>query len=86
MGYWTRPSSSLSHACILDVHICSVGANAFGSSKLPIVSPMVLALTRSENTVVPHFKQKPRRIPGDELNQPIGPFRSTLSSGTMTRA
>src|SRR3546814_4440720 len=64
-GYCGRPSFSESQACLLDVQMCSVGSNKSGSSRLPIVRPIVFAFCRSEKSVVPHWVQKPRRTPED---------------------
>lgn len=49
-------------------------------------SPIVLALFRSENSVVPQLRQKPRLIPLSDSNEPTGPSTVKLSSGTITRA
>jgi hypothetical protein len=47
---------------------------------------MVPALQRSENNVVPHSVQKPRRVPLSALIHPTGPLIATPAKGTMTRA
>ena len=57
-----------------------------GRSRLPIDKPMVPALRRSENSVVPHSVQKPRRMPLSELTHPTGPSMASPAKGTMTRA
>src|SRR3546814_6963753 len=84
-GYCGRPSFSESQACLLDVQMCSVGSNKSGSSRLPIVRPIVFAFCRSEKRVVPHWVQKPRRTPDSALHHPMEPAIEMLSSGTITR-
>src|SRR3546814_7457912 len=49
-GYCGRPSFSESQACLLDVQMCSVGSNKSGSSRLPIVRPIVFAFRSEEHT------------------------------------
>src|SRR3546814_5542430 len=79
-GYCGRPSFSESQACLLDVQMCSVGSNKSGSSRLPIVRPIVFAFCRSEKSVVPHWVQKPRRTPDSALNHRSAEHTSELQS------
>lgn len=51
-----------------------------------MASPIVPALWRSENSVVPHAVQNPRRKPLSTLSHPTGPSIESPASGTMTRA
>lgn len=75
-----------SQGCLLEVQICSVGSNISDRSRLPIERPIVPALWRSENSVVPQPVQNPRRMPLSALSHPTGPLMDSPASGTMTRA
>src|SRR3546814_13276538 len=55
-GYCGRPSFSESQDCWLDVHMCSFGSNKSGSSRLPIVRPIVFAVCRSVKSEEPQWE------------------------------
>ncbi|EZP55190.1 hypothetical protein BW41_01202 [Sphingomonas sp. RIT328] len=48
--------------------------------------PIVPALRRSENRVVPHAVQNPRYMPLSALNHPTGPAMTSPAEGIMIRA
>jgi hypothetical protein len=85
-GYCGSPSLSVSHACLLEVQMCSVGWKSSGASKLPHVRPMTPALARSVNNEVPQTVQKPRTRTGEELRRPSAPVIVTAFKGISTRA
>jgi hypothetical protein len=85
-GYCGSPSLSVSHACLLEVQMCSVGWKSSGISKLPHVKPITPALARSVNNEVPQTVQKPRTRTGEELRRPSAPVIVTAFKGISTRA
>jgi len=85
-GYCGSPSLSVSHACLLEVQMCSVGWKSSGISKLPHVKPITPALARSVNNEVPQTVQKPRTRTGEELRRPSAPVIVTAFNGISTRA
>ena len=84
--YCGSPSLSVSHACLLEIQMCSVGWKSSGISKLPHVKPITPALARSVNNEVPQTVQKPRTRTGEELRRPSAPVIVTAFKGISTRA
>jgi addiction module HigA family antidote len=85
-GYRGSPSLIVSHACLLEVQMCSVGWKSSGISKLPHVRPITPALVRSVNNEVPQTVQKPRTRTGEEFRRPSAPVIVTAFKGISTRA